>query len=127
MNQFKQNETSIFEERNDDKMMSAFVWWEKRRLFYNIYVTLAGVFGLVLSFFPMSFLDFVGIVMWMIVANVFYCLGFLVELFVKHYFKSTKAFDNRTRQTLFWLGCIFSMLLTFAVPIYLTMIFWAQD
>src|SRR5258705_13650155 len=126
MEEPQKNIESIIKDNEDGLIMSSFSWWEKRRVLYNIIVFLAGTGGLLFSGYPMSLFDLVGIVLWAMIANLFFCLGFLLELFAKHYFRSIKQI-TMSRDSLFWIGTIFSAALTFVTPGILVFLFASQD
>ncbi|HEX7844743.1 MAG TPA: hypothetical protein VF476_03020 [Chitinophagaceae bacterium] len=105
-----QEQQDIFTDPTDKTILAAFSWWEKRRLLYNIIVGITGLLVLVLfSFFTLA--DLIGVVIYGITANVFYCTGFLSEVIDKHYFKSTLDLGKR-REGIFWCGVILSVLIT---------------
>lgn len=106
------HETDLFSYGNEQKLMSGFVWWEKKRLLYNILTGLAGLI-IVLSFGIYSFglFDLFGILLWGFVANVFYCIGFVIEPILKYYLKRDIDFSEK-RPVLFWIGTVFSIIVT---------------
>ena len=102
-------EKDLFSEKEDKSLLAAFGWWEKKRIYYNIAV---GAAGIIVLAFDQSFNPpyLIGIIIYGIVANLFYSLGFLIETGLKYYSKSEIDFSSR-RNTLFWAGLIFSVLL----------------
>lgn len=72
-------------------------WWEKKRLWFNIIVCSTGIICILvmnLGFFLIF--DFIGIVIFGIVANVFYSTGILVELLDIYYLRGKlKLYDYR--------------------------------
>lgn len=94
----------------DSSLLSAFAWWEKKRLVYNMVLFVIGIIP-VLSFDSIDLFDLIGILLYGLLANVFYCLGFFIEISFKLYFKSDKYFNSK-REPLFWAGLIFSVCLT---------------
>ena len=95
---------------NDESLLTAFAWWEKRRLVYNLIVGCSGLFGIVL--FPFfGLITLLGILIYGFMTNVFYTFGFIIEVASKHYFKSKDNLIPR-RKTLFIAGLIFSVLMT---------------
>jgi hypothetical protein len=110
----------LFTDDVDKTLLTAFSWWEKRRLFYNLVIGLVGV--IILFIYPFfSLLDLAGVIFYGIIANLFYSLGFFIEVAAKYYFKSDIDFTDK-RKTLFTLGLIFSVLTTIAVGFFFMMI-----
>ncbi len=108
-----EQQQDIFTDEIDKSLLAAFAWWEKRRLAYNIAV---GVTGVIIVFWLryFSFLDFFGILVYGVIANLFYCLGFLTEVAARHYFKSHIDFTSK-RDILFRLGISVSVLITLGI------------
>ncbi|MEI2737588.1 MAG: hypothetical protein V9F01_02245 [Chitinophagaceae bacterium] len=104
-------EKDIFETRENKSLLSAFAWWEKKRIIYNAVVGASGIYILFSEGLELTIIDFIGIIVYGTVANIFYCLGFLIEVGAKHYFKSEKDF-SKSRNALFWAGLVFSVLIT---------------
>lgn len=89
-------------------------WWESKRWIYNLLVGISGMFslGTFYSFAAFSIFDFIGIVIWGIIANIFYSLGILFEIWNFHYASSRIQF-SAFRRAFFILGVIFSCAVTF--------------
>ncbi len=95
-------------------VMAAFGWWERKRMLYNLLTGLSGIITL-LCMSPSFYLqDIAGILVWGLFANLLYCSGFLLEVFVKHYTRLEINFTKH-RPVIFWAGAFFSVLLTAAV------------
>lgn len=109
-------EFHLFEEKQEQSLLAAFGWWEKRRLLYNLFTGGTGVLCLLLlSLFPLlEFIDYLGILLYGIIVNVFYSLGFLIEVAARYYFKSQADFLQK-RKMLFGLGLVISILVTAAL------------
>jgi hypothetical protein len=113
-------QSDIFPDEKDKSLLTAFAWWEKRRPAYNMVV---GITGLVVLFFlgEFSLLTLAGVLLYGLVANVFYSTGFLLEVVDKHYFKSSLDISERKNE-LFWIGLLFSGLVTFGIGFVLLFI-----
>lgn len=103
----------IFPDEKDKSLLAAFAWWEKRRPAYNLVV---GITGLVVLVFLGEFSLFIlaAVLAYGLIANVFYSTGFLLEVVDKHYFKSSLDLSER-RSELFWIGLLFSGLVTLGI------------
>ncbi|MFT5999050.1 MAG: hypothetical protein ACI81P_001506 [Neolewinella sp.] len=95
--------------------MADFAWWEARRPYYNFF--LVGMIGLMLwQLFPMARnYGWPETIFWSVVyvvfANVFYCLGYLLPLLLKYYVKTDFGLPGMA-SILFNLGVIASFLFT---------------
>ena len=98
-------------QKEDKLLLTAFGWWEKKRIIYNIVVGCAGVFILFTNGGEFTIPNFIGIIIYGLLANLFYSLGFLIEIGAKHYFKSDRDF-GKIREGLFWAGLILSVIIT---------------
>ncbi len=101
----------LFNNDPDKSLLTAFAWWEKKRIIYNVVVGAAGIYFLFSGGWDLNIIEFIGAIIYGIISNLFFCLGFLIEIGVKHYFKSEKDFSKK-RELLFWLGLLFSVLIT---------------
>jgi hypothetical protein len=100
----------LFPDKEQEPLLRAFAWWEKKRLLYNIIVGFTGI--LVWLSFPIhTFLDSLSVILYGVIANLFYSTGFLLEVVMVHYFKKDMIFE-KWRPALFWTGLIFSMFVT---------------
>jgi len=95
-----------------DELRHVLRWWEKKRVWYNLAVGIVGLFGLVMFSSHFYLEDLIGILIYGIIANVFYSLGILVELFDFYYFNG-KLRIHRARYLLFIFGTLISCLITF--------------
>ena len=78
----------------DKSLLTAFGWWEKRRWIYNVVVGFTGAFFMFLMPMISSF-DVLGIIFYGLLANLFYSLGFLIEVVARYYFKNESDFTDR--------------------------------
>lgn len=91
------------------------IWWEARRPYYNLF--LVAMIGLMLwQLFPMARnYGWPGTVFWsgvyILAANVFYCLGFLLPLLLKYYLKTDFGLPTMA-SIVFNLGVIVTLLST---------------
>lgn len=94
-----------------EKLVNSNNFWLKKRLLFNF---LVGIFGLLttLKFTNlMNSFDYIGIIIWGIVANVFYSFGYVLESFIIK--KSNGKKDlSKNRIILFWLGTICYIIIT---------------
>ncbi len=104
-------EKDIFETPDNKSLLSAFAWWEKKRIIYNAVIGASGIYVLFSGGWELTIIDLIGIIIYGTMANLFFCLGFLIEVGAKHYFKSEIDFSKK-RDALFWAGLIFSVLIT---------------
>ncbi|MBL87042.1 MAG: hypothetical protein CMO82_10335 [Winogradskyella sp.] len=86
-------------------------WWESKRLWYNVIVGGIGLIGLCRYSTYFGLIEFIGLLVYGFVANVFYSLGILIELLDYYYFKNGLKIYNK-RYILFILGCLFSCIIT---------------
>lgn len=90
-------------------------WWESKRWIYNLAVGLFGVYGIYdgLTKFQYSWTldDSLGIILWVIGANILYSLGILLEIFDWYYLKN-KAGVKSFRKLFFTIGLLFSCIWT---------------
>jgi hypothetical protein len=100
----------LFTDEKDKMLLTAFAWWEKKRIVYNMVLLVTGGITLFMlqGFDPLML---IGVLIYGVFANVFYCLGFFIEMASHHYFKSDRDFTS-TRVTIFWIGLIFSVFIT---------------
>lgn len=93
-------------------LRSALIWWEKKRILYNLLVGLFGVVGLLWSphydLYGFQISDIYWILIWALGANVFYSMGFMVEALAEHYFKGRFSLV-KWRWLLWTVGVIFSI------------------
>jgi hypothetical protein len=107
-----------------DKIFEAHLFWHKKRLTFNILVGIAGAVGLVFSwleFFPerpTALFAISGSVLWGVVANGLYSLGFALDSLIIHQSKGIKSL-SKSRSFLFGLGVLLYMLSSIAYPLLL--------
>lgn len=120
------SEFHLFEEKKEQSLLFAFAWWEKRRWIFNVIVGVTGILSLLLlSLLPLlNFFDLAGIILYGIIANLFYSLGFLIEAGARYYLKSQKDFTE-TRKQLFGLGLVISILVTIGLTFLFSIILLA--
>ena len=92
----------------------SFAWWERMRWIYNLAVGLVGLAAILLFARRFEMLDLIGLVIYGLFANLFYLLGFWVEMADQHYLRGSIRL-YRLRIALFLAGTIGPMLLTFIV------------
>lgn len=104
-------ESSIFDNTKEDqalgiKLLESHRFWSKKRLLFNIVVGLAGLIS-VITFLGNSItvFDLFGIIMWGIVANALYSIGYVWDSYIISKSKGERSLSNN-RDSLFWLGTI---------------------
>ena len=55
--------------------------------------------------------DILGVIIYGLLANLFYSLGFLIEVVARYYFKNESDFTDR-RKLMFGAGLVFEMMIT---------------
>jgi hypothetical protein len=109
------NSPDLFTDKLENSLTAAFSWWEKRRMVFNLTVGLTGLFSfVVVGRFYVH--DLVVIIIYGVIANLFYCLGFYSEVAAKHYFKGRFDLSER-RNSLFTLGLLVSIGVTLLMGI----------
>lgn len=111
--------TTPAEPRN---MLSILLWWETRRVVYNIVVGmcgLPGVFLLLLAHEPLGFITF-GVLFYAFMANVCYTAGAVSETVARQWF-GIKVKDYAP--VAFSLGTAFSIALTLFCSVVCTLVF----
>jgi hypothetical protein len=103
--------TEIIDEAKSD-LANSLAWWEKRRLWYNLFVGGTGLVALFLFAPVFGAVDMILLVLYGMVANLFYSLGFLLEAFDSYYFKG-KLGVAKIRMVLLILGVLFGCFITF--------------
>jgi|SRR5688572_22179276 len=111
----------IFNDVEDRSLLAAFGWWEKRRLAYNLVIGACGIIVLILVKLSLDPAVIIDILLYGIIVNLFYTLGFLIEVVSRYYFKSDRDF-SKSRDGLFWTGLVISILITFGGGLMLGMI-----
>jgi len=102
----------------DENILNVVKWWEKKRLIYNITVCISGLLGLILSknLFLLIFL-FQGVILYAIVANVCFSLGWSSFVLRLYYTKNHDA-NILGRKIWFYTGLGFSVILTFTLAYF---------
>lgn len=99
-----------------EELRSNIKWWESRRLIFNLLVGLIGALaiynGLSQCNYSWTVADTLSIICWGLGANVFYSLGFLLEIF-DWYYLDNKIGIKKFRLLFFVTGTIFSCLWTY--------------
>ncbi len=117
MNDSILNEQQLATEILGIQLLNAHQYWFKKRLLFNILVGLAG-FVSVIFFMPvLDAFDYAGILIWGIVANGLYSLGYVFESYFITKTKRTKEI-KQARNWLFWCGTILYIIASLAVPYF---------
>ena len=69
------------------RMQEAFAWWERQRLLFNIVVGTAGLLVTIMFCTRFTAFELFGAVAWGVMANILYCMGFILEVADMHYFR----------------------------------------
>lgn len=81
-------------------------WWEKKRIWFNVAVGITGTLGVIVNIIhPFGIDDFIGIVLWGIMANILYSVGILLEIVNQYYLKG-KLNIFRFRHFFFIIGTL---------------------
>lgn len=109
-------------------IFNALQWWEARRLGYNIVLIACEIF-LILYFWKGTLLygienAFLGSVLYTIAANVFFSVGWGIEILALYYFGENR-FLRKFRIPFFILGVLFSILLT--LDMYDNVLYYYQN
>lgn len=83
------SELELFEEQllNNQRISTMFKWWERKRLYFNILVGLAGLLTIIFCANTFGVIEIFGCLFWGIVANIFYSFGFTLEIANIYYLK----------------------------------------
>jgi hypothetical protein len=127
--------------RNDEKMtaLQIILWWEARRLFFNIVVGVAGVVSIVVMLLsatiaeklfnePFGWPDppifaFFGVIAYAVAANVCYTGGWMAELISREVWRE-KA--KGLAEISFTLGIVFSFFLTLVPGAFIVFVVFAR-
>ena len=107
-------------------------WWERRRVFYNGVMLVAGLITVMLAILlhEITFADTINtlppILIFAFSANLFFTLGWIVEIACGRYI-SEKQFLQKTGPILLIAGTSLSVLLTIAIDIALLIAFFFQS
>jgi hypothetical protein len=100
-----------------NKILEAHLFWFTKRLLFNILVGISGVIGLAINWYKLFcgiyqlLFIVLGSIVWGLVANAFYSLGFELDCLIIHITKGLKSLDNN-RILVFWTGTILYMLVS---------------
>lgn len=107
------------EKSTDSSILTNVRWWERMRIVYNIIIIgiIATSFFFVRSGYSYGYsyrrvterIIVLGI--YLVIVNLFYCLGWGLDLLLRHYFK-TKGFGKGLNISLFVLGTLLVALFT---------------
>jgi len=105
------------------KLLESHRYWSKKRILFNIIVGSAGIISVLLVLGTgLTIFDLFGIVMWGVVANAMFSIGYIFESYIIA--KSNGQRDLQgNRDILFWIGTIayvivgFMFLLMYSFPI----------
>lgn len=101
------NTTDLFadvtKEDAGTKLIHAYEFWANRRIIFNLVVGLAGIIPILMQLSSFYLEDIIGILIWALVANGLFSLGYVLESYVITRSKGSKDLE-RFREVLFWLG-----------------------
>ena len=97
-------------------LKDAVTWWEKRRIWFNVAVGVSGIAAILLTTNSISSSDIIDIILYGIVLNVMYSVGFVLEALDNHYF-AQKLKIYKFRLGLCVLGTVSSVLITFVFAV----------
>ena len=96
-----------------DKIFKSFLFWEKKRLLFNILVGITGLLVLFylykFTFFYFTLFEIVGVFIWAFVANAMYSIGFVSESIIIYYSSGRKDYSN-IRLYFFYFGTLLYIL-----------------
>jgi len=107
--------TTVFEQSHIKDMI---IWWEKRRLIYNVLIIALSIFSMYSYWdYPMRTMIgseqiIINAIVFVLGANLFYTLGWGSGIISYYRIDKTYVSSNRKRWILFTLGTIFSLILT---------------
>ncbi len=107
------DEDWILEELNM-RLAEGLVWWEEKRLWFNIIVGITGLIPTLFSIEPYLFKEIItGSILWVILVNLCFSLGYLAEALDQHYCRGRFQLDK-----LRWLVLILGTYLTYVVAYF---------
>jgi hypothetical protein len=118
--------TALPENRSNKEIIR---WWEQRRVFYNVVMLVAGCCTILLALILKEIVanDLFNVIPPVLVfalsANLFYTLGWVVEIACKKYMQD-KEIIQRAGPVLFIAGVSFSILFTIAIDIAILVAFF---
>ena len=105
------------------KLLESHRYWSKKRILFNIIVGSAGLISVLLVLGTgLTIFDLFGIVMWGVVANAMFSIGYIFESYIIAKSKGQRDLQGN-RDILFWMGTIayvivgFIFLLMYSFPI----------
>lgn len=107
-------------ERIGEKLIEAYRFWYKRRIWFNLLLGIAGIAGLSTNHWPpfigVPILFFAGF--WGLLSNGLYSLGYSIESALV---MQSKGFNDYSslRTLLFWIGTTLAGIVTFWLPYYI--------
>ena len=111
------------EKVSGQKLLDSHRYWSRRRILFNIIVGSAGLISVLLVLGAgLTIFDLFGIVMWGVVANAMFSIGYIVESYIIAKSKGQRDLQGN-RDILFWMGTIayvivgFIFLLMYSFPI----------
>ena len=111
------------EKVSGQKLLDSHRYWSRRRILFNIIVGTAGIISVLLVLGTgLTIFDLFGIVMWGVVANAMFSIGYIVESYIIAKSKGQRDLQGN-RDILFWIGTIayvivgFMFLLMYSFPI----------
>ena len=111
------------EKISGQKLLDSHRYWSRTRILFNIIVGSAGIISVLLVLGTgLTIFDLFGIVMWGVVANAMFSVGYIVESYIIAKSKGQRDLQGN-RDILFWMGTIayvivgFIFLLMYSFPI----------
>ncbi|MFK8008654.1 MAG: hypothetical protein AB8H03_20010 [Saprospiraceae bacterium] len=99
-------------------------WWEKRRIYFNIIVSLAWISPFFFSWESLGNINVFGLLIafctYVCFANLCFCFSWVIDILKSYYFENPKYGSSKTY--LFVLGMIFSILITLFFSSYFLII-----
>jgi len=109
-----------------EKIFDSFIFWERRRMLFNVLVGITGLIVLIylISFtlFPFNIFEFFGIFLWAFIANVLYSVGYVFESIIIFYSNGNKSFE-KYRLALFCFGTMLYMLFSICYGFLMALFF----
>lgn len=94
-------------------LLEAHKYWTKKRLLFNMLVGVAGVVSIILFSKLLFLFDYIGILMWGMVANGLFSFGYVLECTI---ITNSNGLKNivKYRNLLFWIGTLTYIFTTFS-------------
>lgn len=111
--------------KNIDRLVRTIQWWEKKRIWFNIFVGAVGIITVIAygGFVYEPHYTIVQIIIWGFLANILYSSGILLEAANLHYFNGSIPF-YKFKYFLFILGTFLYCVVTFMYAIFYYTSFW---